>query len=385
MKPKHVLVYCPVFLPEQSGYSHAFEQLVRNLLAHEVKVDIVTPQLLGEGVEEPLQHSLLRVFRYNPKLAIWGIGMLYSAGKRAGFINNLTDTYQYDLVWVETGDDPLLLASLSRKTLDKTVVRFHATSDTEYLFLSKAKKYRIRKFIWRNLSAYNIKYVCATNTYHLQFALHYLLKSASVKASGVCINAIEHVESNRPQQVLAKPREFIMLGRMDPEGYKQKGFDLLLDALPMVNEVAIKTNSKLTVIGSGALASTFKKQISPYNWVQYFEQIPHQQVKLKLKQSDVVLMPSRYEGLSVFALEGLQEGLAFVLSDAGALRDLWSNNGWLVSPLNAQTLGDAMIAAMNDTSLQSKQHQSSQLAQQAFTQTIQWQQFLTIWEAITNG
>jgi glycosyltransferase involved in cell wall biosynthesis len=176
-----------------------------------------------------------------------------------------------------------------------------------------------------------------------------------------------------------------MLGRMDPEGYKQKGFDLLLDALPMVNEVAIKTNSKLTVIGSGALASTFKKQISPYNWVQYFEQIPHQQVKLKLKQSDVVLMPSRYEGLSVFALEGLQEGLAFVMSDAGALRDLWSNNGWLVSPLNAQTLSDAMIAAMNDTSLQSKQQQSIQLAQQAFTQTIQWQQFLTIWEAITDG
>lgn len=383
MKPKHVLVYCPVFLPQQSGYSHAFVQLIVTLLEQGVQVDVVTPELLAVDQSEPLQHSLLRVFRYRPQLSVWLVGLLYSSGKRAGFINQLNDAYSYDMVWVETGDDPLLLASLNRKVLQKTVVRFHATSDTEYLLVSKAKKYRIRKFVWRNLSAYNIRFVSATNSYHLHFAMQYLLKSASIVGAGVCINAADKAVSQRNTKHAAQ--QFVMLGRMDKEGYKQKGFDLLLDALPLVNETAVKLGIKLTIIGSGEYANQFKMEVSRYTWVDHIAELPHEKVASILEKSDVVLMPSRYEGLSVFALEALSAGLAFVMSDAGGLRDLWTNNGWIVTPLNGQELGKAMLAAMQDERLLAKQQQSERLAQQSFTKEVQWQQFLKIWEGVQHG
>ncbi|MCU0440906.1 MAG: glycosyltransferase family 4 protein [Bacteroidia bacterium] len=383
MKPKHILVYCPVFLPQQSGYSHAFVQLIDTLLEQGVQVDVVTPELLEAGREEPFQHPLLRIFRYTPKLSVWLLGLLYSSGKRAGFINKLNDAYSYDMVWVETGDDPLLLASLNRKVLHKTVVRFHATSDTEYLLVSKAKKYRIRKFVWRNLSAYNIRFVSATNAYHLHFAMQYLLKSASIVGAGVCINTVNKAVSNRSAIHAAK--QFVMLGRMDREGYKQKGFDLVLEALPLVNETALRLDAKLTIIGSGEYANQFKKEVSQYAWVNHIEELPHEHIASILQKSDVVLMPSRYEGLSIFALEALGAGLGFVMSDVGGLRDLWANNGWLVTPLNGQELAKSMIEAMQDEHLLFKQQQSESLAQQTFTKQVQWQQFLKIWEGVQNG
>lgn len=68
---KRVLVYCPVFLPKQSGYTHAFSGLITNLLQSGFSVDVLTPEQLPAGINEPLQHHQLTVTRYNPTLNVW--------------------------------------------------------------------------------------------------------------------------------------------------------------------------------------------------------------------------------------------------------------------------------------------------------------------------
>ena len=65
MDNKRVLIYCPVFLPQTTGYTHAFEQLITNLLQGGFIVDVLTPQILGVGEAEPFVAKNFNIYRYN--------------------------------------------------------------------------------------------------------------------------------------------------------------------------------------------------------------------------------------------------------------------------------------------------------------------------------
>ena len=373
MGNKRLLIYCPVFLPETTGYTHAFEQLIANLLQGGFMVDVLTPQILCAGEAEPFVAKNLTVFRYKPTLKVWGLGLFYQFYKQAQFINKLNQQHNYQLLLIETGDVPLLPFFLSEFIHKKTVIRFHSTSDTEYLLLGNHKKYKLRRWFWRFLSGKKIKHVCATNQYHLDYALNNVLHQPKLKSKHVVTNTIDVNAIDLSKK--AARLTFVMLGRMDEEGYKQKGFDVLLKALPLIKDDMVVADAEMVIIGEGSKYSNFKLLVEQYGFVTLKPNLPHQHLLALLQQSHVVLLPSLYEGVSMFALEALANANAVIFSKTGGLIEMVDGNGCIVEPGNAVQLADAIREMIQHSNLTLLQKKSQQIAQSCFSKEIQLKQF----------
>lgn len=103
---------------------------------------------------------------------------------------------------------------------------------------------------------------------------------------------------------------------------RQKGFDILLEAMPEVLQ-AFPT-ATLTILGEGPLKETLREQsqrlgIGTAVYLAGFESNPWPY----LKHADVFVLPSRYEGLPNVMLEALALGTPVVAADCpGAIREM---------------------------------------------------------------
>lgn len=369
-------------MPEVSGYSQAFKQLISNLLNNGFEVDVVTPQSLKIGEEEPFKHQNFKVYRYNPSLKIWGVGLFYQYYKQASLISKLDNQRNYNLVLIETGDVPLLYYFLSKFILRKTVVRFHSTSDTEYLHIGKHKKYKLRRWFWKYLSGKKILHLCATNSYHLAYAQQQVLHTSTLKSKHVLTNTVDVI----PQVSVPKSSQitFVMLGRMDEEGFKQKGFDVLLKSLEAVKRDMEKANAQIHIIGNGSRFAYFKSQVSGYDFVRLIQEMNHDEILKLLQQSDVVILPSLYEGVSMFALEALANSNAVIFSNTGGLIEMVDGNGVLVTPGNVNDLAIAIKKLLNEPQLQSLKEQSVLIAKNNFSSEVQYAQFMKLYGEVCS-
>lgn len=371
--PKKVLVYAEVFYPQTSGYAHAFLQLIKNLLANQYQVDVVTPYALPEK-EPELNMNGLQIIRYAPKLNVSVLGLFYTYYKLASKIKKLFAINSYQMVIIETGDQPLLPFFLPDAVLNKTAIRFHSTSDTEYLIESKQKKYRIKKWLWQNLGKHKVKHVWATNAYHLNYVQQHILSGIPIQSTQVVTNFVNAPaqSSNHPTNV---PLRFFTLGRMDEEGYKQKGFDILFEALQQCKEDFIRTGATFTVVGNG---SNYHKAVALSSNLPFVKIIPalsHTDVQQQLLQADVVVLPSIYEGVSMFALEALQYGNAVVFSNTGGLVDMVDGNGYLVAVGDVASLKNAMLNMLHNNQLDVMKQKSVAIALAKFNAQVQFSQF----------
>lgn len=344
---------------------------------------MLTPQHLSETEHEVLQHPNLTIIRYQPKLDVWAVGLFYTYAKIAQRITYLQKRNAYDLIFCETGDEPLLYYFLPKWVMQKVVVRFHSTSDTEYLHVGKHKKYKLRKLFWKWLASSKIKHICATNAYHLNYAINKVLHQPKLQTQHVVTNIITttSTEVKPPKETI----EFFMLGRMDEEGYKQKGFDDLLRALPYVHDAFSTKHARLTIIGNGTMYGEFKEQLKSYPYVTLYHEMKNTQVQELLSQSDVVLLPSRYEGVSMFALEALATGNAVIYTNTGGLIDMVNGNGILIEPNQPKQLAEAMLELLHHPNLLQLKQQSKVVAQQRFSAQVQLQQFNTLMVEVLRG
>ncbi len=385
-KTYRILVYCSDFTPQQSGYVHAFTQVIRNMADNGVKVDVVTPYNLPKDVAE-FVYPDVQVIRYHPVLNIWLLGLLYQTHQMAQFLQHLDTQHGYDMVLVETGDNPYLPVALSEQLLLKTVVRFHSTSDTEYLVYSAQRRYKIKRFVWKWLSACRVKYVAATSSYHLKFVQDYLGFSSQQSSFFKLVNASDHV----PDEIESHqtPRSFLMLGRMDEEGFVQKGYVILLDALKECAYLFKQQKAFFTIIGQGIHRPEVEAYIRNHNldFVKLIPACSHAEVIEKLKQSDIVVLPSKYEGVSMFALEALAEHNAVIFTQTGGLLDMLHNNGIGIPVGDTDSLSNAMksLLLLEDLELRQMKNESAAWCKEAFSPAKQLEQLQEILTQIKNN
>lgn len=113
------------------------------------------------------------------------------------------------------------------------------------------------------------------------------------------------------------PLRLLFAGRFEP----QKGTDLLPAILAAVRLPA-GSRGELTVYGSGAQAGLLHAlaDAPPAGWtVRILSPVP--QLARRLTDFDAVLMPSRYEGVGLVALEAMLLGVPLVATDAPGLRE----------------------------------------------------------------
>lgn len=119
----------------------------------------------------------------------------------------------------------------------------------------------------------------------------------------------------------------LAVGRRVP----QKGFDVLLEALP--------DGMILRVAGEGP----FHRDHPRVEWLGRREDVPE-----LLRSSDILAVPSRWEGFGLAALEGMAAGVAVVASDVDGLAEVVGDAGVLVRPEDPIALRSALEALRAD-------------------------------------
>lgn len=331
-------IYCPDFYPAVSGYSFAFQDLVRGLCDEGVEVDVFTPGALGAASELVipglrvirLQHTEpLRHIKY--ARALWNV--LSKPRQTAAIISKEHQNRRYDAVLSETMEDPLILLSLPPELRARTVVRVHGCAETEQAMWDRTLVWRFKHRLIQRALGRHIRYITATADYYLGFVRHHFLRDnalliADKRFAVIPNSAPQLVETARAIGPTADRRRFMTLGRMNWVGANQKGFDDILMAL---HEMPPEQRRRihLTVIGQGEEQSRLRAVAAMISDVEieFIAGLPNAQVRELLRSVDGVILASRYEGMSVFALEAVGSAAPVIFSDAGGIAGLVRNNG----------------------------------------------------------
>jgi len=142
-----------------------------------------------------------------------------------------------------------------------------------------------------------------------------------------------------------RPRPYLVaVGRLA----RQKGFDVLLDALARLPGPAT-----LVIAGDGpertALANQAQR-LGLSKHVEFLGEVPHERVQALLRGAAAVVMPSRFEGNPLIALEAMRAGATLVASAIDGLPEELCHGvtGVLVPPDDAGALAAALAHLLAD-------------------------------------
>jgi len=343
------MFYCHVFYPQNSGYSNAFQNLINAILDYssEIQITVVTPYELGENQE--LKRDRLEILRLKPRINIRKIRYFLNEYLFAKEVSKKFKLENYNLLFVETFDQSLFINSLDSDIYDKTIIRIHSTNETEYTIFDKSIEYKIRKFIIRNFLSKKIINIASTNSFHIDFAKKYYFDENVIEIGNKNFFIIPNTIKNDYEFIdlnVGDKLKLFILGRMDRLGFNQKGFLDFIYALKLLDDKVVN-RFEITVVGKGNEKSKILSLAKEFHNITFIDELPHLQTISFLKQSDIAVLPSRYEGLSMFALESLATGNAVIFSKTGGLIDLVDGNGFFFEPQNIDSLAEALVKISN--------------------------------------
>jgi len=149
----------------------------------------------------------------------------------------------------------------------------------------------------------------------------------------------------REEQTVAKPsgdslwrdnrRKVLFVGRLDV----QKGIDILLKAVD-----GLEQSIAVYVIGE-KVVSRISMAAATFDHVRYLGWRDTQTVSSYLTACDVVVMPSRWEGFGLVALEAMRAGKPVIASAVGGLMDIVvdGETGCLIPPEDVGALRAALL------------------------------------------
>lgn len=159
------------------------------------------------------------------------------------------------------------------------------------------------------------------------------------------------------------PPRIAFAGRFMP----QKNLFTFIDILDSVRDL----NWNCSMLGDGPLYQPVKARITELGLTDRFSLpgwVNTDEVISCFKQSDILLMPSLSEGLSVVGVQALAAGLAIVANNVGGFTDLVEagQNGVLAEAGDAQALKDAIRMYLSTPDLLLKARHASLVAARKF-------------------
>lgn len=119
----------------------------------------------------------------------------------------------------------------------------------------------------------------------------------------------------------------LAVGRLHP----QKGYDVLIDALPLLGDAVV------AVAGDGPLRRELASRAPQIHWLGRRDDVAD-----LYAAADVVVLPSTWEARSLTAQEALRAARPLVATDVGGMAGLVGDGAVLVPPGDAEALGTAV-------------------------------------------
>jgi glycosyltransferase involved in cell wall biosynthesis len=132
------------------------------------------------------------------------------------------------------------------------------------------------------------------------------------------------------------PRRLLFIGRLD----RQKGIDVLLAAI-----AGLEDRIALRVIGSAVVGDQSAPDL-PRAGLTVLGWCDEQRIRQELEWADCVVVPSRWEGFGLVALEAMRSARAVIAANVGGLPEVVEagRTGWLVPPEDPAALRAALLS-----------------------------------------
>jgi glycosyltransferase involved in cell wall biosynthesis len=147
-------------------------------------------------------------------------------------------------------------------------------------------------------------------------------------------------------------KTILFVGRLGgPHGVKgQKGADILLQALPLIQE---KHNVRLKLIGTGRTEAylLLVRELGIEEYVEFLGFVDDEKLLENYLNSDVFVFPSRRESFGLVLAEAMASSLPVVSTTVGAIPEVVENgvSGILVPPEDPEKLARAVVHMLDDT------------------------------------
>ena len=269
--------------------------------------DIESYLLISEDKSQKNWENMTKkVFYYKYKRSITNI---FSAMKQ---IHEVIEKVNPDIIHVHSTWAGLFvrLPYLFRKRKAKIIYQSHG-----WAFLMDTSNYKkyIYALVERILSIPTDKIINISNYEQNQAIKYGLDKNKMI----MIYNGVEDKinRSNLKLNWNKNKINLLFVGRLD----RQKGLDLFLD---VYNKMEMD-NIHLYVIGTSVLDSSLPKDTE---YVTYLGWVDNKDIDVYYQACDAVIMPSRWEGFGLVAIEAMRNSKPVIVSNRGALPELVKNN-----------------------------------------------------------
>ena len=342
-----ILMVAPQFYPRNGGYANAITNFTYLLAYNGNVVHVVTFEPLNNA--KKIHDKNIEIYRLKRRTIIKGLNLFLNEYRIAAFIHNLDKENNYDFILFETVEYPFAIwCTLNLfKKIFKTGVRIHAAATTEGTVFRKGLYYKIRYFLIKN-ALRKIYFILSTSNYYLNFVNKYYLNGNDYligeKFEEIIPNVIykeqrkDLIEEDFNIINLKKDKiTFLSLGRMDYFGVIEKGFQDILVALSYLKDKNYFNDLKLIIIGDGNCRNKlikFSQELGLKKQIKFIKYLPNNEVQYLQSKVSAVILASRFEGCSMFALESLKNGAPLIFSNTGGIKDMVKHkfNGLLFKP-----------------------------------------------------
>lgn len=176
-------------------------------------------------------------------------------------------------------------------------------------------------------------------------------------------------------QHFSRPR-IVSIGRLVP----WKGMDGVIDAVAALNERG--GSASLAIVGEGEekvrLEVEARKKLPGLH--VFTGRLSHEKTLAILKDADVFVLNSRYEGLSHLLIEATLLHVPIVATDAGGNKEVVEHeqNGLLVPPGDQNALTEAIARIVTDASFAEKLRRGAQVVAKRFASERMYQETVNV-------